>query len=132
MAEANTGRCSKGSKQIDAWKGIYRGKSDYLYYFLFMATELLAPGGRLCVIVPAGWMNAGNADWLREKLAANLRLDELFLFGSYRLFAPSEEARMRRRRAPTPSVESAILVARPSEQANEWSAGGRIACRRGP
>ena len=67
------------------------------------------------MIVPAGWMNAGNADWLRAKLAATLRLDELFLFGSYRLFAPSEEARTRRRRAPTPTVESAILVATKAE-----------------
>ena len=111
VAEANNRALFERLKQIDAWKDIYRGKSDYLYYFLFMAAELLAPGGRLCVIVPAGWMNAGNADWLREKLAGSLRLDELFLFGSYRLFAPSEEARMRRRRAPTPTVESAILVA---------------------
>jgi hypothetical protein len=76
-----------------------------------MAAELVAPGGKVCVIVPAGWMNAGEADWLREKLAGSLRLDELFLFGSYRLFAPTEDARLRRRRAPTPTVESAILVA---------------------
>ena len=115
VAEANNRPLFERLKQIDAWRGIYRGKSDYLYYFLFMAAELLAPGGRLCVIVPAGWMNAGNADWLRAKLAATLRLDELFLFGSYRLFAPSEEARTRRRRAPTPTVESAILVATKAE-----------------
>jgi Eco57I restriction-modification methylase len=115
VAEANNRPLFERLRQIDAWKGIYRGKSDYLYYFLFMAAELLAPGGRLCVIVPAGWMNAGNADWLRDKLAASLRLDELFLFGSYRLFAPTEEARTRRRRAPTPTVESAILLATKAE-----------------
>lgn len=111
VAEANNKPLFERLKQIDAWKGIYRGKSDYLYYFLYMAAELVAPGGKLCVIVPAGWMNAGEADWLREKLSATLRLDELFLFGSYRLFAPTEEARLRRRRAPTPTVESAILIA---------------------
>jgi|GEM_PF-2265953 len=115
VAEANNRPLFERLRQIDAWKGTYRGKSDYLYYFLFMAAELLAPGGRLCVIVPAGWMNAGNADWLREKLAATLRLDELFLFGGYRLFAPSEEARTRRRRAPTPTLESAILLATRAE-----------------
>ncbi|MEJ7715848.1 MAG: Eco57I restriction-modification methylase domain-containing protein [Thermoleophilaceae bacterium] len=49
----------------------YRGKSDYLYYFLLLAAEKVAPGGRLCVITPAGWMNAGNADWLRERLAGD-------------------------------------------------------------
>jgi hypothetical protein len=111
VAEANNKPLFERLRKIDAWKGIYRGKSDYLYYFLYMAAELLAPGGRLCVIVPAGWMNAGNADWLREKLASTLRLDELFLFGGYRLFAPTEDARRRTRRAPTPTVESAILIA---------------------
>ncbi len=60
-------------------------------------------------------MNAGNADWLREKLATTLRLDELFLFGGYRLFAPTEDARRRNRRAPTPTVESAILIATKAE-----------------
>lgn len=98
-------------RKMAAWKSIYRGKSDYLYYFLQLAIEKLAPGGRLCVITPAGWMNAGNADWLRESVAANMRLDELYLFGSYRLFAPEREARGRRHRAPTPTVESAILIA---------------------
>ena len=56
-------------------------------------------------------MNAGNADWLRGNVADELRLDELYLFGSYRLFAPEREARRRRHRAPTPTVESAILIA---------------------
>lgn len=111
VAETNNKPLFERLRGIDAWKDVYRGKSDYLYYFLYMATELVAPGGRLCVIVPAGWMNAGNADWLREKLASTLRLDELFLFGSYRLFAPTEDARRRDRRAPTPTVESAILLA---------------------
>ncbi len=115
VAEANNKPLFERLRQIDAWKGIYRGKSDYLYYFLYMAAELLAPGGRLCVVVPAGWMNAGNADWLREKLASTLRLDELFLFGGYRLFAPTEDARHRNRRAPTPTVESAILLATKGE-----------------
>ncbi len=115
VAEANNKPLFERLRQIDAWKGIYKGKSDYYYYFLYLAAELLAPGGRLCVIVPAGWMNAGNADWLREKLAGSLRLDQLFLFGSYRLFAPEEEARARTHRAPTPTVESAILVATKAE-----------------
>lgn len=98
-------------RSMPAWKTIYRGKSDYLYYFLYLAAEKVAPGGKLCVITPAGWMNAGNADWLREHVVGTLRLDELYLFGSYRLFAPELEARRRRHRAPTPTVESAILVA---------------------
>src|SRR5680860_484200 len=98
-------------RSLPAWKRDYRGKSDYLYYFLQLAAEKVAPGGRICVITPAGWMNAGNAAWLRENLAGQLRLDELFLFGSYRLFAPEQAHRGDRRRAPTPTVESAILLA---------------------
>src|SRR5205814_2103401 len=59
-------------RAIPAWRGIYRGKTDYLYYFLLLAVEKLLPGGRLCVITPAGWMNAGSADFLRERLANEL------------------------------------------------------------
>jgi hypothetical protein len=56
------------------------------------------------VITPLGWTNAGAADFLRAKLATELRIDALFLFGSYRLFTFEGEA-------PTPTVESCILVA---------------------
>lgn len=105
VTEANNKPLFERLRAIPAWSGVYRGKTDYLYYFLLLAVEKVAPGGRLCVVIPAGWMNAGAADFLREKLAGELRLDELFLFGSYRLFAPEQGA------GPTPTVESAILVA---------------------
>lgn len=105
VAEPNNKLLFDRLKAIGAWKEIYKGKTDYLYYFLYLAVEKLRPGGRLCVITPAGWMNAGEADFLREKLATELRLDELFLFGSYRLFAADQGP------APTPTVESAILIA---------------------
>ncbi len=98
-------------RALPGWKDLYRGKSDYLYYFLAMAAEKVAPGGRLCVITPAGWMNAGNADWLRERLAVTLRLDELFLFGSMRLFATEAVERDVRAGTAPPTVESAILLA---------------------
>jgi hypothetical protein len=92
-------------RAIPAWRGIYRGKTDYLYYFLLLAIEKLKPGGTLAVITPAGWMNAGSADFLRARLASELTLEQLFLFGSYRLFATDDAA-------PTPTVESAILIAK--------------------
>jgi hypothetical protein len=98
-------------RALPGWRGEYRGKSDYLYYFLAMAAEKVAPGGRLCVITPAGWMNAGNADWLRERIASMLRLDELYLFGSMRLFATEQQERDVRVGMTPPTVESAILVA---------------------
>ena len=64
-------------------RAIYRGKTDYLYYFLLLALEKLKPGGKLCVITPAGWMNAGSADFLRERVGEwSSTLEELFLFGS--------------------------------------------------
>lgn len=98
-------------RALPGWRGAYRGKSDYLYYFLAMAAEKVAPGGRLCVITPAGWMNAGNADWLRERLASTLRLDELYLFGGMRVFATERQERDVRAGMTPPTVESAILVA---------------------
>jgi hypothetical protein len=105
VTEANNKPLFERLRAIPAWTGIYHGKTDYSYYFLLLAVEKLAPGGRLCVITPAGWMNAGEAEFLRAQLSSELRLDELFLFGSYRLFAGEQRA------APTPTVESAILVA---------------------
>jgi hypothetical protein len=104
VSEANNKALFDRLRAIPAWKGIYRGKTDYLYYFLLLALEKVKPGGKLVVITPAGWMNAGSADFLRERLAAELTLERLFLFGSYRLFATDDAA-------PTPTVESAILVA---------------------
>ena len=98
-------------RALPGWRGEYHGKSDYLYYFLAMAAEKVAPGGRLCVITPAGWMNAGNADWLRERIASSLRLDELYLFGSMRLFATEQQERDVRVGMTPPTVESAILLA---------------------
>lgn len=98
-------------RALPGWSRDYHGKSDYLYYFLAMAAEKLAHGGRLCVITPAGWMNAGNADWLRERIASSLRLDELYLFGSMRLFATEEQERDTRTGMTPPTVESAILLA---------------------
>ncbi|MGI9112194.1 MAG: HsdM family class I SAM-dependent methyltransferase [Gaiellaceae bacterium] len=105
VAEANNKPLFDHLRGLPAWKGIYSGKSDYLYYFLLLAVEKLKPGGRLCVITPAAWMNAGSADVLRKRLAEELTLDELYLFGGYRLFAADQGP------APTPTVESAILVA---------------------
>jgi N-6 DNA Methylase/Eco57I restriction-modification methylase len=105
VTEANNKPLFDRLRAISAWKGIYRGKTDYSYYFLLLALEKLAPGGRLCVIAPASWTNAARAAFLRERLATELRLEQLFLFGSYRLFADDQGP------APTPLVESAILVA---------------------
>jgi hypothetical protein len=105
VAEANNKPLFDRLRAISAWNGIYKGKTDYSYYFLYLAVEKLAKGGRLCVITPAGWMNAGHADFLRDKLAKDLRIEQIFLFGAYRLFAADQGP------APTPTVESAILVA---------------------
>ena len=98
-------------RALPGWRDDYHGKSDYFYYFLAMAAEKVAPGGRLCVITPAGWMNAGYADWLRERIASSLRLDELYLFGSMRLFATEQQERDTRTGMTPPTVESAILLA---------------------
>lgn len=104
VAEANNKPLFDRLRAIPAWKGIYRGKTDYLYYFLLLALDKLQPGGKLAVITPAGWMNAGAAAFLRERLLEELTLERLFLFGSYRVFATDDAA-------PTPTVESAILIA---------------------
>jgi len=109
--ESNNRAVFQRLRQLPGWKHIYQGKSDYLYYFLWLASEQVAEGGRIAVITPAGWMNAGDASWLRERLASRLRLDEMFLFGSTRLFAPEHDDARDPRRAQAPTVESLILIA---------------------
>ena len=91
-------------KQIAAWKGIYKGKTDYLYYFLLLALDKLKPGGRLAVIVPAAWTNSGKADFLRERLSRELTIEQMFLFGNYRVFAAAGSGH-------APMIESLILIA---------------------
>lgn len=109
VAEANNKVLFGRLQSLAAWKGTYQGKTDYLYYFLILAAEKLKTGGRMCVIVPAGWCNAGNADFLREKLADVLTIEEMYLFGPKRMFAPEHGDH---RRGQPPTVETLIFVAR--------------------
>lgn len=118
VAEAGNKVLFDRLRALPCWKGDYRGKSDYLYYFLLMAAEKLAPNGRLAVITPAGWMNADNAEWLRYELASKLRLDELFPFGGMRVFATEREERDTRAGVAPPTVETAILIATRAEAAS--------------
>ena len=113
--EANNRAVFQRLRQLPGWRHTYRGKSDYLYYFLWLASEQVAEGGRVAVITPAGWMNAGDAAWLRERLASTLRIDEMFLFGSARLFAPEHDDVRDPRRAQAPTVESLIFIATKTE-----------------
>lgn len=106
VAETNNKLLFDRLRAIGAWKEIYRGKTDYLYYFLYLAVEKLAPGGRLCVITPTSWTNAVEAASLRAQLLSNLTIEEIFVFGSYPLFADDQGP------AATPLIESMILVAR--------------------
>jgi hypothetical protein len=109
--EANNRAVFQRLSQLPGWAHVQRGKSDYLYYFLWLASEQVAEGGRIAVITPAGWMNAGDAGWLRDRIASHLRLDEMFLFGATRLFAPEHDDARDPRRAQAPTVESLILIA---------------------
>ena len=49
---------------------------------------------------------------VRGPLASELTIERLFLFGSMRLFAPETGLKSKHAHAPTPTVESLILVAR--------------------
>jgi hypothetical protein len=109
VAEANNKVLFDRLRALDAWDGTYKGKTDYLYYFLILAAEKLKPGGRLSVIVPAGWCNAGSADFLRRQLGDTLTIEEMYLFGSKRMFE-REDGDIKR--GSSPLIETLILVAR--------------------
>ena len=111
------------ASRMTAWKDVYRGKSDYLYYFLSLAVEKLAPGGRLCVITPAGWMNAGNADWLRATPCRDRCGSTSSSSSAATACSRPSARRVRRHRAPTPTVESAILIATKAKPPKVTSCG---------
>lgn len=112
VSEANNKVLFDRLRALPAWpKADVPGKSDYAYFFLALAVEKLVVGGRMAVVTPAGWTNAGNAEWLRGKLLASMRIDEAFLFGGLRLFTPEHEDLRSAQRHGPPTVESLILIA---------------------
>lgn len=112
VAEANNKVLFDRLRALPTWpRADVPGKSDYAYFFLALAVEKLAVGGRMAVVTPAGWTNAGNAEWLRGKLLESMRIDEAFLFGGLRLFTPEHEDLRSAQRHGPPTVESLVLIA---------------------
>ena len=87
VAEANNRPLFEHLRSIPAWRSVYRGKTDYLYTSCFLRSRSSGAVGGCALSCRPHWMNAGTADFLRERLATELTLEELYLFGSYKLFA---------------------------------------------
>ena len=68
------------------WADFYTSKSDYLYFFIIQAIELLKPKGIACLITTQYWLTATKGNKLRKYLAANVDILEIHDFGNIKLF----------------------------------------------
>jgi type I restriction-modification system DNA methylase subunit len=73
-------------KKHKFWTGFYTSKSDYLYYFIIQAIELLKPKGIACLITTQYWLTATKGNNLRKYLSANVDILEIHDFGNIKLF----------------------------------------------
>ncbi|NQT71257.1 MAG: N-6 DNA methylase [Chloroflexi bacterium] len=68
------------------WSSFYTSKSDYLYFFIIQAIELLKPKGIACLITTQYWLTATKGNKLRKYLADNVDILEIHNFGNIKLF----------------------------------------------
>ena len=68
------------------WRDHYQGKMDYLYFFVILALQKLAPGGRLGFITTSYWLTADGASKLRTYILENARIVTLIDFHEIKLF----------------------------------------------
>lgn len=68
------------------WSKIYESKSDYQYFFIVQAIELLKAGGIACLITTQYWLTATKGNKLREYICKNANVLEIHDFGSIKLF----------------------------------------------
>ncbi len=68
------------------WKQYYRGKMDYLYFFIILGLSKLEEGGRLGFITTSYWLEADGAQSLREYVASHAVVLSVVFFDDVRLF----------------------------------------------
>jgi hypothetical protein len=68
------------------WNRHYKGKMDYLYWFVILGLLKLREGGKLGFITPSSWPTADGASHLREFILENALVHEIIDFGETRIF----------------------------------------------
>ena len=68
------------------WKRYYKGKMDYLYFFVILALQKLKETGKMGFITTSYWLTADGASNLRKYILDNARIVEIIDFGEIKLF----------------------------------------------
>ncbi len=73
-------------KEHEYWKHFYKGRSDYLYYFIILGISKLKEGGRLGFITTQYWLTADSAASLRNYILEKTKIVEIIDFKGIKLF----------------------------------------------
>ena len=72
------------------WNHFYKGKSDYLYYFIILGLSKLAEGGKLGFITTQYWLTADGAGNLRKYILQYAKIVEIIDFKGIKLFPEAQ------------------------------------------
>lgn len=68
------------------WRSLYQGKMDYLYFFVMLGIQKLAPGGKMGFITTSYWLTADGGSKLRQYILDHTRILEIVNFHEVKLF----------------------------------------------
>lgn len=73
-------------KQFPYWKDFYKGKMDYLYWFIILGLSKLKEAGKLGFITTSYWPTADGAVKLRNFILDNAKIETMVDFGETKIF----------------------------------------------
>ncbi len=73
-------------KEHEYWKHFYKGRSDYLYYFIILGISKLKEGGKLGFITTQYWLTADSASSVRNYILEKTKIVEIIDFKGIKLF----------------------------------------------
>jgi Eco57I restriction-modification methylase len=108
----------------------YEGKMDYAFFFVHLGLDLVREDGYVSFILPTYLAAAEGAKRLNERLASATTIEEVFDFGSFRVFAETAPGQnnmimvLRRRAAPDwrPRIARVLRVPAGEAEADIWVA----------
>jgi type I restriction-modification system DNA methylase subunit len=86
MGQKNNQELFEPLKKHSFWNKFYESKSDYQYFFIIQALELLKPNGITCLITTQYWLTATKGNTLRKYITDNSEILEVHDFGTMKLF----------------------------------------------
>jgi hypothetical protein len=86
MGQKNNQKLFEPLKTHNFWSIFYESKSDYQYFFIIQAIDLLKENGIACLITTQYWLTATKGNKLRKYINQNADIIEIHDFGTMKLF----------------------------------------------